>query len=822
MARIGSSVFRSVFIKCLIVMALSTAVVAGGLAAFSFKATEGFIEKSTRSRAQEVTTLVAADLRGAILFGKSDAIEAGYATVREEADGVLLGGVAMNAEGRVINVLGDVQGNEAALVALGEQAIAEAASARSPDGLSVAVPAISPKSGEVGGALVLLWTMAPLQAEIAASLVRSLTVAGGLFVLALAAAALVLRNTLARPLTRVSAAMRAVADSNYSVEIPGTDRRDEIGLIASTLDDFRASLLAAEKDARVAAFKGAGFDGSSAAIMITDASGAVTFVNYALEALMRGLGPVLEPVLPGVTVSHLEGTELRRLAPVLGDVPQIMSDPARLPHTASLEVGDRRIQVGVNKIENGSGKLLGHVLEWADVTADWMNGQIMAALNESQIRAEFAVDGTLVEANRQFTALTGPAGRKGLATLFASRDGEPDCHSAVLRTGRHSGKFDLTGTSGNTHIVEGGFDLIRDDAGKPLRILFLGNDITRSEAAIAEAETNARRMSEDQARVAAGQAGIVRSLRNALSALSKGDLTRQILEPFPEEHESLRSDFNDAVGGLLDAITEVGENAVHIRESTSEIGSAMHDLSSRTERQAATLEETAAALEEMTASVRQSASGAKEASDMVDTARRSAEKSGHIVEEAVAAMDQIETSSKEIQRITSVINDIAFQTNLLALNAGVEAARAGDAGKGFAVVASEVRQLAQKTSDSAKEIEGLLEKSRVQVDQGVARVAETRERLRGIIEAIMAVSGRVTDIARSAGEQSSGISEINVGVNELDQVTQRNAAMFEETNAATQTLTELAARLEAAMGRFEVGRANASTPEFRTYFAGQR
>jgi len=207
------------------------------------------------------------------------------------------------------------------------------------------------------------------------------------------------------------------------------------------------------------------------------------------------------------------------------------------------------------------------------------------------------------------------------------------------------------------------------------------------------------------------QAFVVDQMGSGLRRLSEGDLTYSIDQPFAEDYEALRENFNETVQTLVDIIETVVMNSEKIRDSSEEISQSSSDLSQRTESQAATLEQTAAALEQLTTSVKSAAAGAKEVEGIVASASATAEKSGTVVREAVDAMSLIEKSSVQISQIISVIDDISFQTNLLALNAGVEAARAGEAGRGFAVVASEVRALAQRSSDAAQEIKQLISDS---------------------------------------------------------------------------------------------------------------
>ena len=254
----------------------------------------------------------------------------------------------------------------------------------------------------------------------------------------------------------------------------------------------------------------------------------------------------------------------------------------------------------------------------------------------------------------------------------------------------------------------------------------------------------------------------------------------------------------------------IADSVSGLRGGSDEILAAVGNLAGRTEQQAATLEETAAALDEVTATVRSSASSAQEASRAAAGAKSEAERSGAIVREAVQAMQGIEEGSRKVTDILAVIDEIAFQTNLLALNAGVEAARAGDAGRGFAVVATEVRALAQRSADAAREIKGLISSSRDQVDKGVKSVGATGAALEQLVDLAVKIDEVITDVARSAGEQSVGLGQVNTAVNDMDKVTQQNAAMVEQTNAAAVQLQVRAAELGEAVAHFNLGRAPAA------------
>ena len=321
------------------------------------------------------------------------------------------------------------------------------------------------------------------------------------------------------------------------------------------------------------------------------------------------------------------------------------------------------------------------------------------------------------------------------------------------------------------------------------------------------AEEDRARNDAARAAEAQQQAHVVHSLANGLERLSDGDLVFRLNDSFASDYEKLRGDFNGAVQKLQDTMAVVAGNAAAIRAGTNEITTASDDLSRRTEQQAASLEETAAALDEITATVKKTSEGSLHARGVVASAKADAEHSGEVVGKAVLAMSAIEGSSRQVSQIIGVIDEIAFQTNLLALNAGVEAARAGDAGRGFAVVASEVRALAQRSAEAAKEIKALISASAVHVGQGVSLVGETGKSLSRIVTHVSEIDLAVGDIAASAQEQSTALQEVNSAVNQMDQVTQQNAAMVEQSTAANRALLEEAGELARLMERFKTGQA---------------
>ena len=298
------------------------------------------------------------------------------------------------------------------------------------------------------------------------------------------------------------------------------------------------------------------------------------------------------------------------------------------------------------------------------------------------------------------------------------------------------------------------------------------------------------------------QRTIVEALARALAALASGDLAARVEGDVTADYGKLRDDFDGAVGALQTALAAVAVQVVSMGQGAAEIAQAADELSRRTEQQAASLEETAAAVDEVSATVRESAESAGRARGVVVEARATADQSSGVMREAVAAMTRIETSSREIGQIISVIDEIAFQTNLLALNAGVEAARAGDAGRGFAVVASEVRALAQRSASAAKEIKTLISTASVEVTGGVGLITRTDQMLTRIASQVGHIDGLVGEIAASAQEQASALGQVAKAVNQMDQVTQRDAAMVGQSTVASHRMAGEAAELIRLIGAF--------------------
>ncbi|MCB8836805.1 PAS domain-containing methyl-accepting chemotaxis protein [Aurantimonas sp. VKM B-3413] len=448
------------------------------------------------------------------------------------------------------------------------------------------------------------------------------------------------------------------------------------------------------------------------------------------------------------------------------------------------------IEASYNPVIKG-GKVVKVVKVATDITAAKTtaaeNAGKLDAISRAQAVIEFSLDGTILTANENFCSALGYSldeikGRKHAMFVEADYAQSADYREFWAKLGRGefvSDEFKRIGKGSRAVYIQASYNPIFDADGKVMKVVKFASDVT-------------------------GRVDAVNALAKGLGRLAEGDLAQRIAEPFIPSLDKLRLDFNASLGVLHETLGHVGETAETIKMATDEIRIASDDLARRTEQQAASVEETSAALGELTDTVRASAARAEDAGSLVARTKAGAEKSGIVVGRAVAAMGEIETSSNQINQIIGVIDEIAFQTNLLALNAGVEAARAGEAGKGFAVVAQEVRGLAQRSAEAAKEIKGLIQKSTSQVTEGVALVGETGKALQAIVAEVQAIDENVRAIVESARSQAVGLAEINKAVSSIDEGTQQNATMVEESTAACHSLARQTEELNALLGKFDL------------------
>ncbi|MBB4234737.1 methyl-accepting chemotaxis protein [Rhizobium esperanzae] len=356
----------------------------------------------------------------------------------------------------------------------------------------------------------------------------------------------------------------------------------------------------------------------------------------------------------------------------------------------------------------------------------------------------------------------------------------------------------------------------RDEIGAMARALavFKSNAISKLTAEeeafrtrqLADAE---RAANEEERQAVQDQIGeAVKVLGTALANLAAGDLSQRIERPFVGSLETLRMDFNSSVEKLNESLASIRQNAIAMQANSSQLSKASIELAHRTEQQACSLEETVATMGTIGRTVEASAAIAARADRAVEVTNRNANSSAQVVSDTVDAMRRIEAASSKINSIIEVIDDIAFQTNLLALNAGIEAARAGEAGKGFSVVAQEVRELSQRSAEAAQEIKSLIRGSAAEVHDGALLVEKTSSALSTIIDQVAAIRSDVASIAQATKDQWISVSEVNAALSQMDTITQRNAAMVEETNAASQVLAQECLRLRHSVEEFVIERSS--------------
>ena len=786
---------HSIFLKCIAILVLSCSCLAGLVSFLGDRAGKEIAVSGVVTMAQGKTSSLASHLYGPVRFSKSDDIDAVLAETLAASD-LVTNVIVMNTEGQVVSSSGPALQpvDMTTLTNLANDALEANAMQERDGGLLLAYPINREIGGEAVGAIAAIWTTEPFLVTIAKYQKKQLLGSAVSLVLLTALSTFAIRSMISRPIERISVRALGLADGDFDSETPDTDNKGEIGELARSIDQLRGHLLDAQKAQTVSLFRSAGFNASSAAMLMCDLELTITNANSAFETLMVAHAEFIRTRSPKFDPDEIIGQS----ADIFYGKPTTNRETlvnASFPYKTEIEYGPVALSLTIVPVDDEKGERQGYVLEWADVTESRKSLAIMEALEEASLRADFNQDGKLISTNERLRGI----GLSEVASFDLQRsiwdEKQKSLWPIVSGGAAHFGRMQVE--IGNQRLlIDGSISPIKNAFGNVSGYVLLGSDVTEAEARLEAARISNEEMSK-------AQSAVVSELREAMTALSTGDLRFRIEKPFGGEYEMLRSDYNSAVGALDEAIREILISADTIHSEAESVSGAADAFSRRTEQQAATLEQTAAAISQLTASVASAAQGAKQANDVVAKAREDAASSGTIVQETVSAMGEIENSAQQISRIIGVIDEIAFQTNLLALNAGVEAARAGDAGRGFAVVASEVRALAQRSSDAAQEISQLISTSGEHVKKGVSLVDKAGDALTGIASTIGDVADHVSEIAASAREQATGLDEINTAMNQLDQVTQKNVAMFEETMAASQSLTSEADGLVTVTRRFE-------------------
>ena len=594
-----------------------------------------------------------------------------------------------------------------------------------------------------------------------------------------------------------------------------------------------------EKENNVIRLQGA-IDNAMTAMMMIDRDFNITYANKSTTDLLRKHENTLRDVFPGFQADKLMGACIDMFHKNPAHQRQMLDNPANLPYQTDISVGPLKFALNVTAIMDNSGNYIGNCLEWQDVTEQ-------RAKELEVARLQSAVDGAqanlmLCDEDLNITYVNPSvqkmmSGRQAeLRAAFPGFDANNlvgQCIDQFHKNPAHQRALlaNVAALPASAEISVAGLEFrvnataVTDDQGNWMGNMVEWADITEQKdaerqianliSAASQGDLNERIDVEKYQGFLKGLGEGINSLIEAVvtpiresnrvvSKLSEGDLREEMTGDFNGEYAVMRDSLNQTVDNLRNMVGQIQASSGSIVSAAGEIAQGNTDLSQRTEEQASSLEETASSMEQLTSTVRQNADNARQANQLASGARDQAEKGGEVVQKAVDAMGEINTSSKKIADIIGVIDEIAFQTNLLALNAAVEAARAGEQGRGFAVVAGEVRNLAQRSAGAAKEIKTLIQDSVEKVDDGSRLVDQSGKTLDEIVGSVKKVSDIIAEIAAASQEQSSGIDQVNKAVTQMDEVTQQNAALVEEAAAASESMDEQAKGLQKLMDFFSV------------------
>lgn len=530
-------------------------------------------------------------------------------------------------------------------------------------------------------------------------------------------------------------------------------------------------------------------------VMMADLDFNITYMNPALEAMLKRNEQGIKKVLPNFDVKNLIGVCIDSFHKDSSVQRKVLSDRNQLPYKANIKVGELHFELTAFQLVDANDKTLGYAVEWVDTTEAVSRDKDIKgfiaqadAISKTQAVVEFNMQGEVINANGLFLNIMGyqldeilGKHHKIFVSDAYSRSDEYLNFWKNLADGNFAtGEFERSNKSGQSVWLQGSYNPVFDDDGKPFKVVKFAQDVTN-------------------------RVNNFNLVNQHMASMSEGNFDSTLQLPNPANFAELEKAINHTTLKMKDVLTEIAVAADQVNASSGELSEGNTDLSQRTEEQASSLEETASAMEEFASAVKLTSDNAEQANVIAIESRDAAEKGNQVLDKTNLAMADIDKSSRKIADIIGVIDDISFQTNLLALNAAVEAARAGEHGRGFAVVASEVRNLAQRSANAAKEIKELINESLDTVEDGIRLSRESSAVLVGIIDKIRDVAGIVRDISTATSEQATGVDEVNTAIAQMDQMTQQNAALVEETAAAAESMAEQANGLTTLISQFNVG-----------------
>jgi len=660
-----------------------------------------------------------------------------------------------------------------------------------------------------------------------------------------------------RPLRRAMAVAERVSQGKLDNIIDGA-AQDETGQLMRSLDDMQRDLRERIEAERSVAGENLrirlALNNVGVPVTVSDAESTLIYMNAAAEGLFEGMQVAWQNTHPHFAAAGLVG---QRLSDYLVDADLLATYSAQLSEEVTIEgsVAGRTMRLIASPVYDDEGAYQGRVTQWIDRTDELAardaqqrrldhereiaaeNTRIKIALDNVSSNVMMAdTDRRIVYLNRSAQALFSDiaddlraelSGFNPNALLGASID---DFH----KDPRHqAGMLDSLKSSHSAEIEVGsrtmGFiaNPVVDEQGNRLGTAVEWKDRTAEVAVEREIQrlVEAARAGDLARRVdvhgkhgffltlATGfnalldeLSGVFGEIATVMASMADGELQQRVKGDYLGTFGEVQDNINRTLGNLQDMVRKLLDAADDVGTAADEINSGNLNLSNRTEQQASSLQETASSLEELTATVRHNADNARQANQVAAAARSSAQRGGEVVSDAITAMQEINTSSTRIAEIIGVIDEIAFQTNLLALNASVEAARAGEQGRGFAVVATEVRNLASRSAGAAKEIKELIRDSVDKVHAGSDLVNQSGETLQEIVDGVKKVGDIVAEISAASSEQAQGIDQVNIAVSTMDEMTQQNAALAEQTSAASSALRDNAGAMRDLMSFFRTGR----------------